>query len=184
MTTQAYYVKIPGAVPDELHRIFVHLPEGGSFLIRRVFGSVDVKENKAVEPRPEWQPVPMEAHHAQPYIDLCREHVSRQEMRACVRTIQSDRYEDAAKAALTYPYVVAVGRYDIPRVWRMETTKRGQTRWRIYDRKNDKWGKTLRGEPARILAVMDDSAFECWRQTKCTYQQVAIPLGQLAEVRE
>lgn len=174
-TPMAWFVKIAGQ-PGELHRVFVYLPESGGYLIRNYgFGHLNFAPNKHTQPDAKWEPVQIPALQADIFIDLCRKHISDQEMAYVQQAIRDQHRHELQLMALTYPYVVVPGRYSIPRVWRNENGK-----WRIYDRKNDKWGKTLRKvDPYRVVGAMDEAGFECWRQTKCEFSKVTVGLTSL-----
>ena len=104
-------------------------------------------------------------------------HQQELDQRAAVAQASADR--ERAQAALRakvesgkYPYFVRFGRYGIPRVWRIEKTKRGLLRSRIYDRKNDRWGKTLIAIGS-IVGVMDEAGFAAWKQSLGTVYELA-----------
>jgi hypothetical protein len=73
-----------------------------------------------------------------------------------------------------FPYFFRRGRFEIPRVFRVEKDRKGRLRARIYDRKHDAWGKTLLSI-RRIDGVLDNAAFAAWQQRLGTVFDLAVP---------
>jgi hypothetical protein len=170
--TTAWLVKISNS--DDA--IFIY-NGGQGYLVRRKFGDLRVKENRHTAPHPGWESIPLDLSN--PAVIAALAAIDREKSRAMDAQIAEGIMLTQQEYAKTYPYFVKYGRYNIPRVWRIEQDKGGRKLGRIYDRKNDKWGKTLR--PLRtILAVMDETQYQIWRDTGKSVYLISTSVSELA----
>lgn len=194
-TSRAWLVKVGGGGEEQNNRTFVSRPasdykvRGGSmdgqsatggYLVRSFAGMFVVHENRHTAPVEAWEPVPISWEQALPIFRAVAKHVIARKKEATARHEALMRAQASAMYRMDFPYVVIPGRYDIPRVW----GRREDGKWWLYDRKNNKWGKrgVSRVPLNRIVGCMDEAAFQCWRETKCRWQDVdctpsRIPLG-------